>query len=212
MKKSKEQIVGVLLIILHIVGIVGFSIEETRQLFQWLTPLNLILSLGFLLWLHSKRNTRFILLSVAVGVLGYLAEVVGTNTGLIFGSYTYGGTLGLKVWSTPLLIGVNWLMMIYYTGAIAKKVVENRIFQVLIGASLMVLMDLLIEPVAIQYDYWSWTSVEVPIQNYVGWFVLALVLHTLYNRIEEIRKNTVAMYLAIAQFIFFLGLNIIRTI
>ena len=212
MKKSKGQIVGVLLIILHVVGIVGFSIDETRQLFQWLTPLNLILSLGFLLWLHPNRNTKFILLSVTVGTLGYLLEVAGVNTGLIFGSYTYGATLGLKVWSTPLLIGANWLMMIYYTGAIAKRVVENRIFQVLIGTGLMVIIDLLIEPVAIRYDYWSWTSVEIPLQNYVGWFAVALTLHILYNGIEEIRKNPVAMYLAAAQFIFFLGLNIIRTI
>ncbi len=211
MKKSKEQIVGWIFIILHLVGIAGFSIEATQVLFQWLTPFNLLISLGLLLWLHPGWNYQFVLLSIIVGLLGYLIEVAGVNTGRIFGDYTYGETLGFKLWNTPLMIGANWLMMIYYTSAIAKRITGVRILQIVLGATLMVLMDLLIEPVAITFDYWTWSGVNVPIQNYIGWFVSALLLHTVYTSVEN-RKNSAAPYLAIAQLIFFAVLNILRTI
>lgn len=212
MKKSKEQIVGWVFIILHLVGIAGFSIAATRELFQFLTPFNLLISLGLLLWLHTNRNNQFILLSILVGLLGYLVEVVGVNTGQIFGNYTYGKTLGFQLWQTPLIIGVNWLMMIYYTSAIAKRITGVPALQILTGAVLMVLMDLLIEPVAIQFDYWTWSGDGIPLKNYVGWFVTALFLHTLYSRIEHTRKNVVAPYLAFAQLIFFAALNVLRTL
>ncbi|MEQ8713968.1 MAG: carotenoid biosynthesis protein [Cyclobacteriaceae bacterium] len=211
MKKSKEQIVGWIFIVLHLVGIAGFSIEATQALFQWLTPFNLLISLGLLLWLHPSWNYQFVLLSIIVGLLGYLIEVAGVNTGHIFGDYTYGETLGFKLWNTPLMIGVNWLMMIYYTSAIAKRITSARVFQIVLGATLMVLMDLLIEPVAITFDYWTWSGAGIPIQNYIGWFVSALLLHTVYTSVEN-RKNSAALYLAIAQLIFFAVLNILRTI
>ncbi|MEM8893562.1 MAG: carotenoid biosynthesis protein [Bacteroidota bacterium] len=211
MTKSKTQIVGRVFIILHLVGIAGFSFEQSLPLFQLLTPVNLLLSLGLLLWCHSEINPRFIVLSIAVGLLGYLSEVVGVNTGLIFGEYSYGATLGFKVWGTPLLIGVNWLMMIYYTSAIAKKYLDQPWLQVIVASILMALMDLLIEPVAITYDYWSWAGDHIPLQNYLGWFVLSILLHSLYNNIDKTRENGAATYLALAQFIFFLALNIFRT-
>ncbi|MEQ9301344.1 MAG: carotenoid biosynthesis protein [Cyclobacteriaceae bacterium] len=212
MKKSKEQIVGWVFIILHLVGIAGFSIEATRELFQFLTPFNLLISLGLLLWLHTNRNNQFILLSLLVGLLGYLVEVVGVNTGQIFGNYTYGKTLGFQLWQTPLIIGVNWLMMIYYTSAIAKRITGVLALQIAIGAALMVLMDLLIEPVAIQFDYWTWSGDVIPLQNYFGWFVTALLLHAIYSRIEHTSKNGAAPYLAFAQLIFFAVLNVLRTL
>lgn len=212
MKKSKEQIVGWIFIILHLVGIAGFSIESTQALFQWLTPFNLLISLGLLLWLHPGRNNEFILLSALVALLGYLIEVVGVNTGYLFGDYTYGQTLGFQLWRTPVIIGVNWLMMIYYTSAIAKRITGERAIQVVIGATLMVLMDLLIEPVAIKFDYWTWSGAGVPFQNYLGWFIAALLLHLLYLRVERTRENDAALYLAFAQLIFFSVLNILRTI
>ena len=212
MTKSKTEIVGRIFIILHLVGIVGFSLDTSRPLFQLLTPFNLILSLVLLLWMHPAVDRRFIILCLAVAVLGYLIEVIGVNTGLIFGTYSYGKTLGFKVWQTPLLIGVNWLMMIYYTSAIAKRYFKSGLVQIIMASVLMVLMDVLIEPVAIAYDYWSWSSEDIPLQNYLGWFVLSLLLHTLYNSIQKTRENGVAPYLALAQFFFFLVLNFFRTI
>jgi putative membrane protein len=211
MKKSKEEIVGWVFVVLHVVGIAGFKIEATRELFQWLTPFNLLLSLGLLLWMHPQPDKRFAILSLLVASLGYLMEVAGVNTGQLFGRYAYGKTLGFQVWQTPLIIGVNWLMMIYYTSAIAKRLSEVRVLQILIGAVLMVLMDLLIEPVAIEFDYWTWFGVGIPLQNYVSWFLLSVLLHILYSRIENTRANSAAPYLAFAQFIFFAALNILRT-
>lgn len=207
MKKSKTEIVGWVFIVLHLVGIAGFSIAATRSLFQWLTPFNLLLSLILLLWTHPRVDMRFILLSITIAVLGYTVEVAGVNSGQIFGEYQYGNTLGFKLWNTPLIIGANWLMMVYYSGTVAKRLTDRRIGQVLMGAVIMLGMDLLIEPVAITYDYWTWTGGSIPLQNYVSWFAISLVFHAIYMSTKDIRANNAAIFLATAQLIFFAVLN-----
>jgi len=46
----------------------------------------------------------------------------------------------------------------------------------------MVGMDLLIEPVAIELNFWRWTDVTVPLENYIAWFVLS----TLFARLTAV--------------------------
>ncbi len=48
----------------------------------------------------------------------------------------------------------------------------------------MLLMDLLIEPVAIHLGYWSWTGGDIPIQNYLSWFVISLVMALVMQRYQ----------------------------
>ena len=41
-----------------------------------------------------------------------LTEAIGVNTGLLFGTYEYGANLGFKIFGVPLIIGVNWTVLI----------------------------------------------------------------------------------------------------
>ena len=137
-------------------------------------------------------------------------EIIGTNTGLIFGEYAYGRTLGFQVGHVPLIIGVNWLMLVYATAAVVNSVAEKQHFVIkaALSAGLMVFLDFFIEPVAIRYDFWSWTDNIIPIQNYVAWFVIAFALLIVTHRIVLIKSKT-AIALFIAQLLFFVSLNII---
>src|SRR5881275_1295955 len=60
-------------------------------------------------WISSGRRQAALL--VAVGLLGFGAEVLGVHTGVPFGHYHYTGGLGPTVASVPVAVGLAWMMM-----------------------------------------------------------------------------------------------------
>lgn len=194
-------------IIVYAVGIGGLYFEQTRELFMALTPLNLAVSAILLFAFHRQWNKAFFLFMVVTYLVGFGVEMLGTNTGWPFGEYGYGESLGTKVVHTPLMIGVNWLMLVYATGAISRKLPIIRLGRAAVGALLMVMLDIVLEPVAIQLDFWTWQATTVPIQNYVAWFVIAFVLHVLYQVLKFRKSNQLAPALYIVMLLFFTTLN-----
>jgi len=77
------------------------------------------------------------------------------------------------------------------------------------AALMMTLLDFLIEPVAIAYDFWSWEAVSIPIQNYGAWFLISAVLHFVFNKLMPESNNPLAIKILYIQAIFFLILNFI---
>lgn len=196
-----------ILTVLYAVGIVGIGSGWVPDII-FLTPLNLLISLGLVLWNHPQwsRATLACLL-VAFG-LGLSVEIVGVQTGLIFGEYEYGPVLGWKIWGTPLMIGVNWTMLVYCTGASVNRLFGrwHWLLRAFVGALLMLCLDYFIEPVAIHYDLWDWGG-AVPIQNYIAWFVVSLLLLAMFHYFQRNITNKVAYYLLTLQFLFFLILG-----
>jgi uncharacterized membrane protein len=198
-----------ILTILYIVGIGGFLLKIHPD-FPLLTPINLVISLGFALAFHPNWSPQFIVWCLITMVVGFYIEVVGVSTGQIFGNYQYGATLGFKVANTPLSIGVNWLLTAYSAAALvslATKESFNWFLKSIIAAAVMVSLDSFIEPVAYKIDMWSWQNGVIPFQNYIGWFLTALPLQMLFFLIIKSAKNKVAVAVLLLQFAFFLLLN-----
>jgi uncharacterized membrane protein len=206
----KYPVITVLILCLYyLVGIVGLSIEKTQSLFQALVPFTLLFSLYFLWLFHENADLRIYLTGLAIYLAGYLVESAGVNTGAIFGNYVYGKTLGIKLWNTPLMIGVNWLLLIYSCWALTGLFTGNRWLRYFAGSALMVIYDIALEPVAIRLDMWNWYGEAVPLQNYAGWFITSLILFIFLDRNRKNIKNKIAPSLFIIQFMFFIILNII---
>ncbi len=191
------------LVIIHGVGIWGFMSEEWRPIFQQLSPFTLILSAGLLASFHTKWTKQFWLLIANVFVLSYGVEIVGVNTGLIFGTYTYGDTLGIKWLGTPPLIGLNWVVLIYVTGLIVSKLKGSVWMKITLGACLMVLLDLVMEPVAIRYDFWVWEADQIPLQNYLAWFAISWGFLFFFLRLKPFPQNKLALAFYLVQWGFF---------
>jgi putative membrane protein len=140
---------------------------------------------------------------------GFFIEVIGVNTGQVFGFYTYGTALGIKLWATPLLIGVNWLILVYCTGVFLEtfNLKSQWLFSAL-GAGILLGLDFLIEPVAIRFNYWSWFEGVIPIQNYLGWYIFSFFLFLFFSGLNFNKKNKAAVVLLFAQLCFFLALNL----
>ena len=188
--------------IIHFFGIIGISFWD-RDLFLSLTPLNLFISFAFLLLHQPNLNIKQLSIFFFIGSVGFFAEFLGVNYGLIFGSYQYGENLGYKVAGVPIMIGVNWAMLTIAFGAIWRQFLPNKTIAALMGAISMVALDYLIEPSASSFDFWHWENDVIPLQNFIGWFLVSIPVHFIYQSFSERNKPIFAYHLVAVQFIFF---------
>lgn len=196
-----------IVILLHLVGIIGICLPATRAIFLLLTPLNLLITASLILLGAGKSIAGKYPVLLLVALIGYLVEVIGVATGLIFGNYQYGATLGLKLLEVPLLIGVNWFTLSYCTFAVIKEIRLPLSIKAALGACFMTAYDWVMEPVAVQLDFWSWANQQIPLQNYVGWFVTSYVLLQLIGRTEIKSFGYLPKIVLLVQLLFFCSLR-----
>jgi len=185
----------------HISGIIGIIYSDTSW-FVGATPINLVLSF-ILLLVNTRMNQRLVYLLLACFSVGMAAEILGVRYGFIFGEYSYGTVLGLKVMEVPLLIGINWCILIFITGTIAQFFTESFWIRTLLGVGLMLALDLVIEPVAPVLDFWTFKEGLASFHNYLGWALVALPLQMAFHKWKITIDGFYPFHLYILQFLFF---------
>jgi uncharacterized membrane protein len=159
---------------------------------------------------------RALALVLVSGGAGLLAESVGVRTGLPFGDYRYGSSLGPKVLDVPALVPLAWTMMAYPCLLLGRRLASaatrrNRAgagrgwlsAAVTIGAGALTLAswDLFLDPQMVAAGHWSWDDPTpalpgvpgVPLTNYAGWLLVATVvvglLHLVLPRADQTRAG-----------------------
>lgn len=191
----------IILLMSYAAGIVGYLSPWSAQ-FALLTPFHLLLCFAYLLLYMEKRSSKLWIFLAIVFMYTWCVECLGVNTGLLFGEYYYGRVLGLKILGTPLLIGINWLILVLSIGSLVRRLPKWWL-RIVLSALLMTLTDVLIEPMAIRYGLWNWGSPEVPLQNYVMWFLVSLPIFALYERMQLGSENRMAAWVWGLQLLFF---------
>ena len=179
--------------------------------FVYLTAPHLLLSAALLLSAHRPRGSARVWLWVVLcAVIGWGAEYVGVHGGWLFGSYLYGDVLGPKLWAIPLVIGINWVLVVYAVCATLTSVAPHwpRWAKAGVAAIALVALDFLIEPVAIELDFWTWSDGVPPLRNYVGWLGVGLVQASLFYLVLPFTENRLAPVLLLLQVAFFGYLNL----
>jgi putative membrane protein len=223
-KYSKYQIATAIAILFHLIGIVGILFSG-GQFFINATPINLLLSFVLLVWTQSGKNIFFWIFLVTTIVIGFTVEVIGVNTNYLFGNYTYGNVLGAGAFNVPFIIGINWFITIYCCGicmyTFLQKMISKlpadanrspnrlRFISVIVdGATLALLFDILLEPVAIKLGLWKWAEDgTVPFFNYLCWFIISCVLLAIFQFCNFNKQNKFAINLLLIQAMFFLLLR-----
>jgi putative membrane protein len=138
-------------------------------------------------------------------ILGWTAEFIGVHYKWLFGEYVYGDVLGPKIFGIPLIIGVNWILVVYGVCTTLNMLFlkTNRIMKAVIAAMVLVSLDFLIEPVAIKLDFWTWALGDPPTQNFIGWFCVGLIQTSLFYLIVPLSENRLAPVLLLLQVLFF---------
>ncbi|MGW4245394.1 carotenoid biosynthesis protein [Nocardia sp. NPDC004722] len=138
-------------------------------------------------------------LLVILSGVGLVAEAIGTATGFPFGCYEYAsGRLGPEVFGVPLVVPLAWTGGLYpvwiVAGMLSNAAVEHVspiVGRISPGAARVVLTavgavgwDLFLDPQMVADGQWEWRSNvaglpglgQIPVTNYVGWFLVALVM------------------------------------
>lgn len=195
----------------HVVGafLLMFSKGGWYQLAKDLVPLNLIFTCLVVFKYQKGYSKAFFLFCAFAYFLGLTAEWIGVNFGWLFGRYSYGEVLGTKVANTPLLIGMNWVLLLYCCGNLVSFLPAHPVFKIAGTVFLMLATDYFLEPVAMKNDFWMWHDGSIPLRNYMGWTAVSTLGALLLFQIRVELKNKVAAITCLIQFFFFLVQNIL---
>ncbi len=225
MKKYQLTISLFLAILFHLSGLIGILFTNYSNWFINLTPLNLVLMFLLLVWNQPKPNSVFFLFLLASLAVGLVVEMIGVNTGSLFGNYSYGTVLGPEVNGVPWVIGINWFVMVYGSGVMMNRL-HNWIIQrfpesqsgvsekllrysfIIDGALLTVFFDWIMEPVAVKLGFWQWENGVIPFYNYLCWFFISALLLLLFKRLGFQKDNHFSIHLLVIQLIFFIVLRL----
>lgn len=223
---SKQQIATAIALLFHSIGLVGIVFFNSPAIIQ-ATPINLLLSFILIIYTQPQKNKWFLLCMVTTALVGFLAEVIGVHTGFLFGNYHYLQVLGPKLVQVPIIIAINWFVIIYCCGiathTVLKKTIEKLVDKtdnisqkakaisvIIDGAALAVFFDWIMEPVAVQLKFWVWHgNGTIPVYNYICWFVISIALLFLFYVLDFNKQNKFAIHLLMIQALFFLILRVV---
>ncbi len=158
-----------------------------RISYNFFAQVHILLGAVALFWvLFLRAGARWIPAAVAVCVLSFLAEHLGTGTGLPFGEYEYTHLLGAKIGGrVPWVIPLSWFLMALPAWLMARATfpgADRRVARIAFAAVLLTLWDLSLDP-AMSYQmpfYWRWADTGpyygMPWINLAGWLGTGLIL------------------------------------
>jgi len=223
--KNKVQWSTGIAVLIHSVGLMGMILID-RQWFARMTPLNLLVMFFLIIWSQPQKKMSFYIF-VAISFLGgMISEAIGVQTGLLFGNYAYGSIMGLQVAEVPLIIGLNWFVVLYSALATVYYFMDHftqkislseegstpgpiSIKLIVGGAVLAVFFDWVMEPVAVKLGFWTWAGDgRIPLLNYLSWFFISTILLSIFRILKIRPDNIFAVHLFLIQLMFFILLRV----
>lgn len=138
-----------------------------------------------------------------VFISSILAEYVGVSSGILFGDYSYNVNFEPSVFGVPLAIGFAWISTFFGANQFSNKFKNILVYSLLVG-TIMTLFDYLMEPAAINLNYWVWDSVNVPLKNYLTWFGLSFIFAFISKVFKLEFKSKNLTHLMYAQALYFI--------
>ena len=189
------------LILIYVSGAIGFLFNPV--FFATFTPLTLDFTCFVFLIHQPLNNLNYTLSFIGLAAVGFVAEVIGVKTGVVFGNYYYGNALGYKVLAVPLVISLNWGLLINIGVLVATYLSKKPLLIATLAAFIITGVDLVIEQVASQMDYWHFSNGIAGIQNYIGWFIISFFTSWLLQKHLVKGDKKIALVFLLLQLFFF---------
>lgn len=203
LQKNLKPIVIIILWVFHITAVIGVTLGF-KDWFISKTPITLTLMFISLIIYYPIKQIRYWLIGFILFAGGFIAEWIGVHYGILFGDYHYCNNLGFKLDGIPLMIGVNWSILVLITGVISNHISSRIVTRATTGAVLMVFLDFFMETSAPIFDFWIWDIGYAPLQNYIAWFGVALLLQFIFQISKITGDLAISLHLYGAQLIFFI--------
>jgi putative membrane protein len=119
----------------------------------------------------------------ALVAYAYAIEYVGIHTGLPYGEFAYGTSLGPTLGGVPVGLPVFFVPLVVNAYLLCLLLLGDRADSPLVRLSTtvgaVVLMDLALDPGAVSLGFWSYAAggpyYGVPVSNFLGWVLSATV-------------------------------------
>lgn len=196
----------------YAVGLGLFMLPFTRSVFISITSLSLLLVFAVAFLFNRDWRVSSVVWFLFIVVSSFFLEMEGVASGDIFGDYVYGRGLAPLINGTPLIIGFNWLFLVYASRNIMMKLTGDRLLHIVGGAGLMLVYDAVLEWAAPYMDMWSFSGGYPPFRNFLVWLAASLVYHIGMELLSVKGGNTAARYLFIVQLIFLFVVALFSTI
>ena len=201
--KNKIFISIFIIWLFNISGIIGI-LSSYSSWFLGYTFLNLLIYVVLITWNIEHISKKFLVAFSIPFFIGFLTEYLGVNYGLLFGTYSYGDNLGIKIWGVPLMICVNWTLLTFITADLSRIIHKNIIVRSFLGGLLIMILDVIMEMSAPRFDYWQFENNTISLKNYIAWFIIGSVAHFFYNQLtlKPNMKLSIHIFVAITFFFF----------
>jgi len=161
------------LILVYVSGAIGMVLKPS--FFLPFTPYTLLYTVFVFLIFQPTKNFKYVLSFLLIALIGFASEVIGVKTGLIFGNYFYGNSLGCKLLEVPLIISLNWALLVNASMLVSTKISTHKLVLPFLTATLATGLDFLIEQVAPNLNFWFFKGGLAGLHNYLGWFIICFV-------------------------------------
>lgn len=189
------------LILVYVSGTIGFIFNPS--FFEPFTPYTLVLTALVFLIHQPITKASFILAFLSVALIGFVSEVIGVKTGLVFGAYYYGNSLGYLSLGVPLIIPINWALLVACGVLSVKGISSNKLINALLSAALITGLDFIIEKNAAELNLWYFNGSSPGLHNYLGWFIISFATSFFLQK-QLLQGNVKPAKLILAlQFLFF---------
>jgi uncharacterized membrane protein len=124
-------------------------------------------------------------------------EILSVQTGFPYGWYSYSEKLGPGLAGVPLLVPLCWQMMAWNAASVARLITPKRWGKasvIVVAALALTAWDVFLDPQMVRAGLWTWARqgeyVGIPLENYLGWFVTALILFAAFSRLNGTRAES----------------------
>jgi putative membrane protein len=181
-------------------GVLFLSFGWLPASLSWLASVSIAMYALLTLFSEFRAQRPGVALSVlfSISAIVFTVEWISVRTRMLFGAYRYTDALGLELLGIPVAIALAWYSLIIGAWRMGRALTRNlpfgsrRVAGPLVAATLMLLMDLVMEPVAVYLrGYWTWDGGSIPFSNYATWFlltgVLALGMDAVFDADESVK-------------------------
>jgi uncharacterized membrane protein len=134
---------------------------------------------------------------LVTGVLGLVAEAVGTATGFPFGAYDYADSLGAELLGVPVVIPLAWGMFAYPCLVVGQRLARTPLGAAAVGGFALASWDLFLDPQMVEAGHWRFADVQaslpgapgIPVSNYLGWLLVAWLMLGLLQLLGRVRAD-----------------------
>jgi putative membrane protein len=146
---------------------------------------------GLCFWQGWKRA---LIIFTMLSVFGFAIESLGVATGFPYGEFYYHEALGFRVFGlVPWTLPLGWVPLVIGAAYLTRSI--TPLWQrVVLGASILVGADLVLDPGAVYMHFWTWAQggiyYGVPFTNFLGWVLSGSVGLFLMNFFVRTTENS----------------------